>query len=171
MHPHPNPRPGASSGRLPRILIAATLVLALGACERGDWDPTVKIGDPRGHVVDPGRRPTATGATTRPLASPETPVDSTATGSARAQTLQRGSGTFVRKITPPQVDISPGDVTLNFDGTDLREVVKVVLGDLRPAPGGPGRGLAADRTPAAARRPHPDPGDPAADEQRGTRLP
>ncbi len=44
--------------------------------------------------------------------------------------LQRGTGTFVRKVTPPNVDTTPGDVTLNFDGTDIREVVKVILGDL-----------------------------------------
>ncbi len=44
--------------------------------------------------------------------------------------IVRGTGTFVRKVSPPSVDTTPGDVTLNFDGTDIREVVKVILGDL-----------------------------------------
>ena len=129
MHPDPNPRREASIGRLLRILTAATLVIALGACSRSDWDPTLKIGDPKGHVVDRDHSRTRTGAETRPL-NTEAPVGSTEPGLKKAETLQRSSGTFVRKITPPRVDTSPGDVTLNFDGTDLREVVKVVLGDL-----------------------------------------
>ncbi len=36
----------------------------------------------------------------------------------------------MRRVSPPSVDTTPGDVTLNFDGTDIREVVKVILGDL-----------------------------------------
>jgi len=44
--------------------------------------------------------------------------------------VQVGTGTFVRKVLPPKVDTTPGDVTLNFEGTDIREVVKVILGDL-----------------------------------------
>lgn len=128
MHLDPNPRRGASSGRLRILTVVATLVLALGACSRSDWDPTLKIGDPKGHVVD-RERPRTQGAETRPL-NTEAPVGGPDSGLAKAVTLQHGTGTFVRKIKPPRVDTSPGDVTLNFDGTDLREVVKVVLGDL-----------------------------------------
>ena len=52
-------------------------------------------------------------------------------GAAKAKTsVKGGTGVFVSRIAPPTVDTSPGDVTLNFDGTDIREVVKVVLGDL-----------------------------------------
>jgi general secretion pathway protein D len=36
----------------------------------------------------------------------------------------------VRKVERPSVDTTPGDITLNFDGTDIREVVKVILGDI-----------------------------------------
>lgn len=36
----------------------------------------------------------------------------------------------MRKVEPPTVDTTPGDITLNFDGTDIREVVKVILGDI-----------------------------------------
>ncbi len=45
--------------------------------------------------------------------------------------MQRGTGTFVRRVSSPSGDTTPGDVMLNFDGTDIRgEVVKVILGDL-----------------------------------------
>jgi general secretion pathway protein D len=99
-------------------------------CERSYWDPTVKMGDPQGHLVD--RRKDRAGATTQGYTSP----DSIALGEGddgipkAVDSVQRGTGTFVRRVTGPTVDTAPGDVTLNFDGTDIREVVKVILGDL-----------------------------------------
>jgi len=43
----------------------------------------------------------------------------------------QGSGRFVRPATrPPAPAKGPGDITLNFENTDIREVVKVILGDL-----------------------------------------
>ncbi len=42
-----------------------------------------------------------------------------------------GSGEFVRRVTPATPpSVRPGDITLNFENTDLREVVKVILSDL-----------------------------------------
>ncbi len=119
-------------GRWLRPLILIALALTLAACERGYWDPTVKVGDPSGHVVDrdqSDRREAfkergGTGAETIALG------DENARTAKSNESLQRGTGTFVRKVTPPSVDTTPGDVTLNFDGTDIREVVKVILGDL-----------------------------------------
>ncbi len=111
---------------------AALLASALGlaGCEPADWDPTVRVGDTKGHVIgsDRGERPSAT---TQPL-RPETGI---AVGRGAdipevSTFVDRGTGTFVGKIDRPEVDTRPGDVTLNFDGTDLREVVKVILGDL-----------------------------------------
>jgi general secretion pathway protein D len=115
--------------RLLSICILGALLVVLSACERVQWDPTLKIGEPTGHVVGGEEQRRGTGAGTyaargrgialgsRPL---ETPKES----------VKAGTGTFVHKVTPPAVDTTPGDVTLNFDGTDIREVVKVVLGDL-----------------------------------------
>ena len=40
--------------RLPLICFLAALLAMLSACERSQWDPTVKIGDPKGHIVDKG---------------------------------------------------------------------------------------------------------------------
>jgi general secretion pathway protein D len=117
------------SNHIFRLLLLISLAIVLSACERAYWDPTVRIDDAQ---RDGTRR------------DPRTRVESVDTGDATAialrgdgdtaprpvDSLQRGTGTFVREIAPPSVDTSPGDVTLNFDGTDIREVVKVILGDL-----------------------------------------
>jgi len=108
-------------------LIALTLML--GACEPANWDPTLKVGDPEGHVIDPG----AVRARTEAVRG-GTSAQTIALGADGAETaaseIARGSGAFVREVSRPKVDTSPGDVTLNFDGTDIREVVKVILNDL-----------------------------------------
>ena len=113
------------------VLVAFALAWCLGGCERSYWDPTVKVGDTRGHLVDRDRTTAAPGATVSGYRAD----DSIALGATdqvpkAVDSVQRGSGTFVRKVTAPTVDTSPGDVTLNFDNTDLREVVKVVLKDV-----------------------------------------
>ena len=119
-------------GRWLRGILLVALVLDLTACERSYWDPTIKIGEPKGHVTDRDQRLRrdafkergGTGAETIALGSEDERMPK-----AR-DSFQRGTGSFVRKVTPPSVDTTPGDVTLNFDGTDIREVVKVILGDL-----------------------------------------
>ncbi|NEX18733.1 type II secretion system secretin GspD [Thiorhodococcus mannitoliphagus] len=122
---------GLQLGSWLRAILIASFLFSLVGCERSYWDPTVKVGDLEGHVVDPtqvklrdsfkGRG--GTGAETIAIGGDDQPPKT-------VDSLQRGTGTFVRKVTPPKVDTAAGDVTLNFDGTDIREVVKVVLGDL-----------------------------------------
>jgi general secretion pathway protein D len=110
------------------LLCAAALTLGLVACERSYWDPTVKVGETRGHIIDRDRideRERARGFT-----GPESIALGDEAVPKAVDSVQRGTGTFVRRVTGPSVDVSPGDVTLNFDGTDIREVVKVILGDL-----------------------------------------
>lgn len=132
MYPDLNPHRRIRSGRWPRAILLLVPIIALSACERSYWDPTVKVGDPEGHVIDRNqalRRDAfkergGTGAETIALGSDDERAPKT------VDSLKRGTGTFVRKVTPPSVDTTPGDVTLNFDGTDIREVVKVILGDL-----------------------------------------
>ena len=119
-------------GRLLPFALAGALLLTFSAgCERSQYDPTLKVGDPQGHIVDQRRGGGAGGTRTQgyrgegigldfggePVAGPK-------------ESTKPGTGTFVQKVSAPQVDTTPGDVTLNFDGTDIREVVKVVLGDL-----------------------------------------
>jgi len=116
--------------RATALLLLVSLLLLLSACERTHWDPTVKVGDPQGHIIDresiaegTGRPSTATTSGIRLGSGSDAP-------SGPSQSSKSGTGTFVRKIAPPSVDTTPGDITLNFDGTDIREVVKVVLGDV-----------------------------------------
>lgn len=49
---------------LSALFAALFAALWLGACSRSDWDPTLKIGDPQGHVIG---RPDPSGAQTMPL--------------------------------------------------------------------------------------------------------
>ncbi len=113
---------------LPAFL-SLLVALVLGACTTSFWDPTMKVGDPQGHMTDKDR-PRRGAVETMPLMREES-IALRGDGAAAPKTsIKAGTGTFVRKITPPKVDTTPGDVTLNFDGTDIREVVKVVLGDL-----------------------------------------
>ena len=110
------------------LFCAVALTLGLVACERSYWDPTVKVGDTRGHIVDPDR--IAERERARGFTGPDSIALGDETVPKAVDSVQRGTGAFVRRVTGPSVDVSPGDVTLNFDGTDIREVVKVILGDL-----------------------------------------
>jgi general secretion pathway protein D len=108
--------------------VLAALVPILSSCERSQWDPTLKIGQPKGHLVGERleREPYAPGPAggialgTKPELTPK-------------ERIIKGTGDFVQRVAPPKVKTTPGDVTLNFDGTDIREVVKVILGDLLQA--------------------------------------
>ncbi len=106
------------------MLIVALLILS--GCQSLVWDPSDRVSSSKGHITDRERvRP----ATTQPFRDD----GGIAIGDdvPRAQdSIVGGTGTFVRRVGRPTVDTTPGDVTLNFDGTDIREVVKVILGDL-----------------------------------------
>ena len=101
------------------------MVLSSG-CQQLVFDPTRKLGDTEGHIVD--RKPG--GATTAPLRAGGGIAIGDDNVPEAKDSVRRGTGTFVRRVAAPSVDTTPGDVTLNFDGTDIREVVKVILGDL-----------------------------------------
>ncbi|MBK1701688.1 type II secretion system secretin GspD [Thiococcus pfennigii] len=109
-----------------------TAGLGLGGCEPGDWDPTLRVSDEKGHMVGDalGKTPGAETSALRPQGGI---VVGDSGGPRVGNSIDRGTGTFVGTIDRPAVDTTPGDVTLNFDGTDIREVVKVVLGDLLQA--------------------------------------
>jgi general secretion pathway protein D len=106
-------------------LACLTLLLSSG-CGGLIVDPTKRIETGRGHITDrqSGRTPTGSAA---PAGGGIAIGDD---GPTAETSIQRGTGTFVRPVAPRGVDTTPGEVTLNFDGTDIREVVKVILGDL-----------------------------------------
>ena len=117
--------------RIPIVLRILAVILLLSGCEQGDWDPTVRVGtSEEDHLIGltPDDRPSAT---TEPL-RPDAGIAVGPEGDMGEATsfVDTGTGTFVGTIGAPEVDTTPGDVTLNFDGTDIREVVKVILGDL-----------------------------------------
>ncbi len=110
------------------LLTAGLLVLITSGCGSGGlvFDPSKRIGSTQGHAMDPDRRAV-------PVGTDAAQPDSIAIGDEIPEATDYvlpGTGTFVRQVSPAGVDTTPGDVTLNFDGTDIREVVKVILGDL-----------------------------------------
>lgn len=129
------PRHGRPSGRPPRcslsflLPILLLLLPLLAGCQHFVLDPTKRIGSAEGHRIHD--RAPEDAAQITPLLPQD---DGIAIGEERADQRRPytvpGTGTFVRRVSPPQVDTTPGDVTLNFEGTDIREVVKVILGDL-----------------------------------------
>lgn len=114
--------------RLGAAALAAALALSAG-CEHTTCDPTQKVGDPRGHIIDGDRSFEG-----RTYAADTAGIDlgTTSDVPTAKDSIKAGTGEFVRTVAPPpkDADTSPGDVTLNFDGTDIREVAKVILGDL-----------------------------------------
>lgn len=116
--------------RLSLICILGALLAMSSGCERSQWDPTVKIGDPKGHIVDRTSPRRGRGGTRTHAAGGRGIGLQSSAGPAPRDSVKSGTGTFVHKVSRPSVDTTPGDVTLNFDGTDIREVVKVILGDL-----------------------------------------
>ena len=120
-------RPRASVRRA--AAAAVLLAGALAGCSSLVWDPTREVTSPQGHFIgeeadERDRRPPRTGggiaigddAPPRPESS-----------------IRRGTGTFVRQVgeAPEGAGDAEGpDVTLNFDNTDIREVVKIILGEV-----------------------------------------
>lgn len=126
-HRPPRPWPAAPSSVVLRacagLLALALLGGGLAGCKGMVWDPSARVSSAQGHQTDPDRPRGPTG----PLRD-DTGVE--IGDETRPDSIRPGTGAFVRRVTPPPVDTSAGDVTLNFDGQDIREVVKVILGDL-----------------------------------------
>ena len=123
---HLLPDPSAIADPVFRPLLAIVALLLLSGCQSLVWDPTDRVSSSKGHITDRERvRP----ATSQPFR--EDGGIAIGDDIPRAKdSIVSGTGTFVRRVGRPTVDTTPGDVTLNFDGTDIREVVKVILGDL-----------------------------------------
>ncbi len=107
------------------------LALLLAGCASTDWDPSRRVETGSGHIFDQ----TAPGRTAPVSIQPLRDHNGIAIGDdddrpIPQDRIDRGTGSFVSRVSRPEVDTTPGDVTLNFENTDIREVVKVILGDL-----------------------------------------
>ncbi|MBK1647796.1 type II secretion system protein GspD [Rhabdochromatium marinum] len=105
------------------------MLVTISGCSTFVWDPSHKVGAAKGHIIDEEKAGFDPGAQTQPLRRDGIALDEER-GPGLSEGIERGTGVFVQNIERPTVDTTPGDVTLNFDGTDIREVVKVILGDL-----------------------------------------
>ena len=124
----PNPDPGPLIRRAGWVCFFALLTLGLGACDPNHWDPALRMGPPTGHVID--QESLETEGTRRPKSTSIALSEQDKHLTPPEDREVSGTGTFVRKVQGPHVRTKPGDITLNFDGTDIREVVKVILGDV-----------------------------------------
>jgi general secretion pathway protein D len=113
--------------RWPRSVVGAMLLAALTGCaaipEAHDgawWGPDVAA--PAAPMPEP-REIQELLARMEPLAPPPEPAPSE---------VYTGTGVFVGAPPPrvPDAPPGPGDITLNFEAADVREVVKAVLGDI-----------------------------------------
>ena len=113
---------------MPRRLVLLSLagLLLLGACARGGPSGALKPAPSRAEPV----------ATYYPEPAPEQgeavfpPGETTPT--ARQKIVEPASGPFIRAPRPARAAATSaeGDITLNFQGTDINEFVKVILSDL-----------------------------------------
>lgn len=115
---------------LPMFWALMAFVILSAGCERAQWDPTLKVGDPQGHIVDVDSLKEGDEGTRTFGAEGGISLGGDSDLPEPAEATKRGTGTFVQRVAPAPTDTTPGDVTLNFDGTDIRDVVKVILGDL-----------------------------------------
>ena len=106
---------------MPKLARCIIATLALSACA-----PVQQTGTPAAQA-QPATPQTAPTATTAPEYSQPTPSPMR----AKQQILEFGTGEFLATPDPSHTETSPeGDLRLNFEDTDLREFVKVVLSDL-----------------------------------------
>jgi general secretion pathway protein D len=119
------PMPEAPSSRSPRSLSAAfavAAILALAGCQMlpkgSDSAPVAQAPAPQGDF-----------GPTRPQ-PPAPQAQAPASPSTSESKVFPGTGVFVNpKPAKPQTASGPEEASLNFEGLDVREVAKVILGD------------------------------------------
>ena len=109
------------------IFPVAILLLALSACSRSPSRQAAAM--PAAADVDGS---TATGAATGQAAEKTTATDHPPRRQpGQQQIIELGHGRFLAETeSPPIATETDGGITLNFEGTEIREFVKIVLGDL-----------------------------------------
>ena len=96
-------------------LLAGSAALVVAACATDQPAPT----------------PATPAAQAAPLREPfEIGTAATAAPRAREEIVEQGTGKFVGAAPGRRGNAAPGDINLRFDAADIREFVRVVLGDL-----------------------------------------
>ncbi len=108
------------------MLTLAATVWGCAAVESTRTLPPASVGDSVARAPDPSDvTASAPDAATTPMtdAAPERP-------DSGVDLYRPGSGVFVREVRAPEGPPGSGEITLNFENTNLLEVVKVILADL-----------------------------------------
>lgn len=110
------------------MYLTGFLVLFTGACSQTPLQSQPEIGqDGTGTGVTPA---TSTETGTAEIAVPG-PLPPPVASKGRQRIIELGAGDYVGDVQPITSDPSrPGNITLNFQDTDIREFIKVVMGDV-----------------------------------------
>jgi len=110
------------------LITVLTGLLSLAGCSSLPAPTEQKVAVSLGHSNDD--TPPENRASDRAAVTPEAPESQAATDGLSF--VQQGTGVMIGDAPPPRTAAAVGEdgITLNFEGADLREVVKVILGDL-----------------------------------------
>lgn len=109
--------------RVIHIGVLALTAWGMVACSQNPWIEqdktvlTVDLPEPKPMSAEP----------IKPLPAPEPVVQKPVTPKAQ---IFPGTGIFMNKAWSPESAEPAGSITLNFEDTDIREVIKVVVGDM-----------------------------------------
>lgn len=110
--------------------VGVTSILILSACAGGSTQPSDTYQEATSEIWhgQAAHSPDSSGA-----AGPAIDTQEASSGSSLGDEIYKGTGSFINRAAAsqqPQVQVVEGDITLNFENTDVQEVIKVVLGDL-----------------------------------------
>lgn len=89
-------------------------------------DPTQRFGEPTNPFLDGSFE----GGFVSPAEDPLGDMGRSGTDQGSDRLILRGTGRFIGARSWPGVDETDGEITLNFENTDIRQVVQIMLGDL-----------------------------------------
>ena len=111
------------------LSLAGFLILIIGACGQLPMQGQSVTAQ---NEIDTGVTSSAnTKAGTAESVSPRSPAPPVSSRGGRQKIVELGAGDYVADVQPISEDPSkPGNITLNFQQTDIREFIKVVMGDV-----------------------------------------
>ena len=114
--------------RLDVLYVTGLLILSVGACSQL---PLKKLSGTTSIELDDGLTPARMKETGAAKIVAPTSLPPPISSKGKQHIVEVGSGEFVADVEPTKEDPSePGNITLNFQDTDIREFIKVVMGDV-----------------------------------------